>query len=253
LDHPAVDASALAVLAALATYADPAGLCWPHPKTIAAKLKKSRPWVLNVLNRLIAAGLVEKHPRKRNARSGAWEFILVNFGSPHPPAPSGVACQPADSFCQPTDSFCQPADSEQRKSTTAYSLNAMGGSFLQPDRQEQSEVADSNWVPTTEDMAFAASERPDLGSSDIAFMTKKMLTQHCGQPLNNISKIWRRWLLNERTTNAHQNPETRHPPIKRRGTSTDFCFGSNDRASRNDATARTALARLVARQTFNVP
>jgi hypothetical protein len=60
LDHPDVDVGALAVLAVLAAYADPSGLCWPHPTTIAEKLKRSRPWVLEVLDRLVDAKLIER-------------------------------------------------------------------------------------------------------------------------------------------------------------------------------------------------
>jgi hypothetical protein len=246
LDHPAVDPSALAVLAALATYADPTGLCWPHPKTLAEKLKRSRPWVLEVLNRLVAAGLIEKRPRRSRARPGAWEFILVNFGSSRSTALSSVACQAADSFCQQTGS-------KQEQKNSEYSLKVAESPFSHPDGQEQSEVAVSTWMPTTEDMAFAAAKRPDLTPSDIALMTQKMLAQHCGQPLTNISGTWRRWLLNERTTNARQNQETRRPSYDGRHTHTGFRSSSNDRASRNDATAQLALARLVARHSNDVP
>ena len=94
LDHPDVDVGALAVLAVLAAYADPSGLCWPHPTTIAEKLKRSRPWVLEVLA-TVDAKLIERRPRSKFPRSGAYEFVLVGFAASFSATSSDARCQPA--------------------------------------------------------------------------------------------------------------------------------------------------------------
>ena len=246
LDHPDVDAGAFAVLAALATYADSGGLCWPHPKTIAEKLKRSRPWVLAVLNRLVDAGLIERRPRRSYARSGAWEFILVDFTS-------SVSPTPQDATCQPADSFCQQADTEQVQQIPESSLDGSESQSPQEDGEGQGETVDAAWVPTAADMAFAAVRRPDLNPTDLSLMTKKLLAHHSGCRLPNISDVWRRWLLTERTSHDRRDHDARRPFHDRRSAGADTHAGGNDLAARNDAAARTALDRILARRANGSP
>ena len=63
LDHPEVDADALAVLATLATYADRSGRCWPSQTTLAMKLKRSRSWVGKIVARLSVTGILKIEDR----------------------------------------------------------------------------------------------------------------------------------------------------------------------------------------------
>jgi len=246
LDHPNVDASALAVLAALATYADPSGLCWPHPKTIAEKLKKSRPWVLGVLNRLVDAGLIERRPRRSHARSGAWEFVLVGFAS-------SLSATSSDALCQPVNSPGQQADTEQDHQIPESSLENAESQFSQNAGEGKGEMVDPTWVPTAADMAFAAVRRPDLSPSDIALMTEKMLAHHCSRCLPNISGVWRRWLLTERTTDGRRDRDAHRPSWDRRHTDAGAYPGEDALAARNDAAARAALDRILGRRTNGAP
>ncbi len=62
-DHPDVDADGIAVLAALSTFADRQGRCWPSQATLAGRLKRSRSWVSKMIARLAAAGLLEVRDR----------------------------------------------------------------------------------------------------------------------------------------------------------------------------------------------
>ncbi|NUB11526.1 GntR family transcriptional regulator [Azospirillum brasilense] len=67
LDHPDLDADGFAVLAALATFANENGVCWPSQSTLAAKLKRSRPTINRILQRLHDMGLVTiEHRRGRD-------------------------------------------------------------------------------------------------------------------------------------------------------------------------------------------
>ncbi|MCW2241856.1 helix-turn-helix domain-containing protein [Azospirillum canadense] len=207
LDHPDVDVSAFAVLAALATYADPSGLCWPHPKTIAERLKRSRPWVLGVLDRLVEAGLIERRPRRGHAKSGRWEFVLVGFAF-------AFSSNPAPRS-QPSDSRSHPADSEQSQNqNTSLSALVRGdvkrGFGVAAERLAPANVntATAPWQPSPEDLAHAAAERPDLTAEDLGRMTRKLLAHHSAQLPANSSAIWRRWLVTERAAPA---PQTSRP------------------------------------------
>src|SRR3954469_11132886 len=65
LFHPDVGVDEFALLACLTTYQDKAGFCWPSQSTLAARLKRSRPWIIKVLNRLEELGLIERTRRTR--------------------------------------------------------------------------------------------------------------------------------------------------------------------------------------------
>ena len=62
---PLKNASELAVMVALAKFANPEGVCWPSLKTIASYAHMSRRGVMHALNRLERAGLVERTRRRR--------------------------------------------------------------------------------------------------------------------------------------------------------------------------------------------
>ena len=64
--HPGTDADRVAVLAALATYADEAGFCEPSQATLARRLGRSRPWANRVVAALAATGLLRKEARSRS-------------------------------------------------------------------------------------------------------------------------------------------------------------------------------------------
>lgn len=65
-----LDADHLVVLAALSIYADPQGFCDPSQSTLAAQVKRSRPWVNRVIGDLARLGLIEKATRRRRHNNG---------------------------------------------------------------------------------------------------------------------------------------------------------------------------------------
>ena len=64
VDHPEVGPDELAMLALLSLYANRDGSCWPSQSTLADRLKRSRSWVIRVLNRLEDLGLVARTQRQ---------------------------------------------------------------------------------------------------------------------------------------------------------------------------------------------
>src|SRR3954470_9362100 len=64
VNHPEVGPDELALLALLSLYAGKDGACWPSQSTLADRLKRSRSWVIRVLNNLEAAGLVTRSQRR---------------------------------------------------------------------------------------------------------------------------------------------------------------------------------------------
>jgi hypothetical protein len=166
---------------------------------------------------------------------------LVDFTPSVPPTPP-------DATCQPADSFCQQADTEQVQQIPESSLGSAEGQSPQEDGEGQGETVDAAWVPTAADMAFAIVRRPDLNPTDLSLMTEKLLAHHSGRRLPNISGVWRRWLLTERTSHDRRDHDARRPFHHRRSAGADTHAGGNDLAARNDAAARTALDRILARR-----
>ena len=64
VNHPEVGPDELALLALLSLYAGKDGACWPSQSTLADRLKRSRSWVIRVLNSLEATGLVTRSQRQ---------------------------------------------------------------------------------------------------------------------------------------------------------------------------------------------
>ena len=80
LHHPDTDADHICMLAALSTYTDDRGTCYPSQATLARHVKRSRPWVNRVIAELTAIGLIRKTARTRtnNAGTTSCEYRLVD-------------------------------------------------------------------------------------------------------------------------------------------------------------------------------
>ena len=63
LHHPEIGVDEFAVLAALATYADRQGWCRVSQATLAERLKRSRPWIIKIINRLVTLTLIDREAR----------------------------------------------------------------------------------------------------------------------------------------------------------------------------------------------
>jgi hypothetical protein len=188
LDHPAVDADALAVLTALATFADRRGRCWPSQTTLATRLKRSRAWVNKTLGRLADAGLIAV--RDRWSENGGRLSCLYELqtaqtpvvGDGAPVAEKTAPCQPRRHE-QPesehiTDSLASAAQEDQQTSSIE-------------NRPAQTPAAD--WTPTAEDRRWAET-RHNAVDIDRHVEGFRLRCQAHGYRYRDISAAWRAWL-----------------------------------------------------------
>jgi len=201
LDHPDLDADGLAVLAALSTYADEAGVCWPSQATLADKLKRSRPTVNRILGRLEALGLVGiEHRRSANGGRLSCRYRLALIASNGTQDGAGVDI-PADSSA---DSPCSAASHKQpepeqipdtlhrRADERAPSASAGG---VEP-------VA-ADWTPPPSDRRWAAERFPDIDLDSHAERFVQQCRAH-GYRYRDPAAAWRSWLLQDAGRMAQQ-------------------------------------------------
>ncbi|WP_245987050.1 helix-turn-helix domain-containing protein [Azospirillum thermophilum] len=198
LDHPDLDADGFAVLAALSTYADEAGVCWPSQATLAAKLKRSRPTVNRILSRLEAAGLVTIEHRSSSTGGRLTCRYRLRL------TPDG-AVPAADSPDSSTHIPCPPASQEQHQpEQTPDSLQGRGreghstdGEDARERTQPAAEVP-ADWQPAAGDRAWAAERFPgqpiDLDAHAELFVRR---CQAHGYRYRDIGAAWRAWLLQD--------------------------------------------------------
>ncbi len=194
LDHPELDADGLAVLAALSTYADEAGVCWPSQTTLASKLKRSRPTVNRILGRLEALGLVAiEH---RSAANGGrlscrYRLCLTPIATPDSKA----------------DSPCPPPSHKQHQSKQI--LDSL------PERQRMEPVASSevpaDWAPSADDRDWAATRFPDADLDRHAELFVRRCQAH-GYRYRDIGAAWRSWLLQDIPATATRPLRKTTPP-----------------------------------------
>ncbi|PWC34058.1 helix-turn-helix domain-containing protein [Azospirillum sp. TSO35-2] len=199
LDHPELDADGLAVLAALSTYADDSGVCWPSQATLAGKLKRSRPTVNRILGRLDALGLVAiEHRRSANGGRLSCRYRLALTPATDPQGAgtrsgggAGVD-SPADSAM---DSPCPAASQEQpepEQIPDSLDQRADGGTGQPIAAQTVAE----DWVPTAADRRWAEARFP---AADIDRHAERFV-QQCrahGYRYRDAGAAWRSWLLQD--------------------------------------------------------
>lgn len=199
LDHPDLDADGLAVLAALATYADAGGVCWPSQSTLADKLKRSRPTVNRILQRLEGLGLVRIEPRRGadGARlSSRYRLAL------EPLAGAGVRPDTgADRDDSAANPGCSPASQEQPHSEQTPASTARVSPLPKP-------VA-AAWTPGPDDLAWA---RKRFAGIDVASHAEgfALRCQAHGYRYRDTAAAWRAWLVEDAA--AGRAPRTTAPP-----------------------------------------
>ncbi len=191
LDHPDLDADGFAVLAALATFADEQGVCWPSQSTLASKLKRSRPTINRILQRLDDIGLVAiEHRRGRDGSrlSCLYRLRVERDGQGHAAA---AACPvPADDrHDSATDSPCPPASQKHLHPEQIPDSLAPSGRGLAQD-------VPVDWMPTADDLAWARSRfgTVDLGQHVEGFVLR---CQAHGYRYRDVSAAWRAWLVQD--------------------------------------------------------
>ncbi|WP_042703311.1 helix-turn-helix domain-containing protein [Azospirillum sp. B506] len=195
LDHPGLEADGFAVLAALATFADDTGLCWPSQSTLAAKLKRSRPTINRIIQSLSDLGLVSVEHRR--GRDGARLSCLyrLRFTPQDMPMPDVAAAGLSpDSAVDRDDSAmhipCQPASQEQVQSKQIPDSHASGERM---DAQARPQEVPDGWMPTAADLAWARASHAgiDLGRHVEGFILR---CRAHGYRYRDVSSAWRAWL-----------------------------------------------------------
>lgn len=178
LDHPEIDADALAVLSALATFANRQGRCWPSQTTLATKLKRSRAWVNKTLGRLADAGLIAVRDRwsENGGRlSSLYELQTAPEGAPATNSPVAEA-----------DAPCQPRRHEQpdfKQKPDSLTVSA----------PEPAIAPGEDWTPSAEDRAWAESRHGAI-DLDRHVETFRLRCQAHGYRYRDVSAAWRAWL-----------------------------------------------------------
>ncbi|CAO3429362.1 helix-turn-helix domain-containing protein [Azospirillum endophyticum] len=194
LDHPGLDADGFAVLAALATFADDGGLCWPSQSTLAAKLKRSRPTINRIIQGLSELGLVGVEHRR--GRDGARLSCLYRLRFTPPDALSPDATDPirpvpaVDRDDSTTHTPCLPTSQEQVHSKQNPDSPASSGRM---DRRDAAQEVPEDWMPTADDLTWARARHAetDLGRHVEGFILR---CRAHGYRYRNISAAWRAWL-----------------------------------------------------------
>ncbi|HEY0835932.1 MAG TPA: helix-turn-helix domain-containing protein [Azospirillum sp.] len=190
LDHPELDADGLAVLAALATFADEQGVCWPSQSTLAAKLKRSRPTINRILQRLDDMGLVAIEHRR--ARDGGRLSCLyrLRFVREDAAEPAGrTAEKPTDRDDSPANAPCPSASQKQ------LHPEQIPDSHAPRERDPVCEVP-RDWMPDGDDLAWAQAHHAgvDLARHVEGFVLR---CQAHGYRYRDVGAAWRSWLVQD--------------------------------------------------------
>lgn len=214
LDHPDLDADGFAVLAALATFADEHGLCWPSQSTLAAKLKRSRPTINRILQTLDRMGLVRiEHRRGRDGArlSCLYRLRLVRGGGTDAAQAVPTAVPAADRDDSPTNAPCPAATQEHLHPEQTPDSHASSG-------PEPVRVVLRDWMPSADDLAWARSR---FGAVDLAQHVESF-TLRCqahGYRYRDIGAAWRAWLMQDaaagKAPSAAKMSETAQPAASR--------------------------------------
>jgi len=193
LDHPDLDADGFAVLAALATFADEQGVCWPSQSTLAAKLKRSRPTINRILQRLDDIGLVSiEHRRGRDGSRLSCLYRLRVQRDGEMVAEAAACPVPAEDRPDSlANAPCPPASQEhlhpeQIPDSLASCGRGPGG------------IVPADWMPTADDLSWAGRRfgTVDLGQHVEGFVLR---CQAHGYRYRDISAAWRAWLVQDAT------------------------------------------------------
>jgi hypothetical protein len=244
LDHPDLDADGLAVLAALSTYADDMGVCWPSQATLAGKLKRSRPTVNRILGRLETLGLVAIEHR-RSASGGRlscrYRLALTVAGNV---GEGARVDSPADSS---TDSPCPAASHEQPEpEQIPDTLHRQAGGRQVVDREPANakpiaKQVGEDWTPSATDRQWAATRFPDVDLDRHAERFVQQCRAH-GYRYRDVAAAWRSWLLQDMARIAQQPAEPTRNPADRANRSASGRHNVSRSASRQAADAEQRLS-----------
>ncbi|WP_247895980.1 helix-turn-helix domain-containing protein [Azospirillum brasilense] len=183
-------------MAALATYANARGECWPSQATLATALKRSRSTVNRILGHLAESGVIERESR-RSASGGRlscrYRLRLIPGDGPIPAA--GTMCEqsgmspvqtPARDVA-PADSPCAPVRQKQPESEQTPDSHASHG---------PAQAVPDGWTPDAGDRAWAESRFAgvDLDRHAEGF---RLRCQAHGYRYRDTGAAWKAWLAQD--------------------------------------------------------
>lgn len=257
LDHPDVDADALAMLCALATFANRQGRCWPSQTTLAAKLKRSRAWVNKTLARLSDAGLVTA--RDRWSENGGRLSSLYELKTERP---ADVRLDCADDIpVETTDAPRQwrrhkqpelkqiPDSLAKRERVTAQADGdaiAQNETAVETDRQtDRTDCDPADWFPSDADRAWAENRHGGGVDIDQHVETFRLRCQAHGYRYRDVGAAWRAWLNQDVAAGKAPCAAKSSNPVRSRGASPQTA-APQSAPQRNLDAWRAVAARLTA-------
>ena len=203
LSHPDIDADGLAVLAALSTYANARGECWPSQATLATALKRSRSTVNRILGHLANASVIEIVSRKsaNGGRLSSVYRLRLELGNGPIINVQSMAVQQRDTGVVVADSPCAMVRQEQLDSNKPDSLAGGAREGIRAERTEgypsgEPQSVPSDWMPSAADLTWARAQHGnvDLDRHVEGFVLR---CQAHGYRYRDISAAWRAWLVQD--------------------------------------------------------
>jgi len=193
-----LDADHLAVLAALSTYADCDGFCEPSQSTLAAQVKRSRPWVNRVIGDLARLGLIEKtarHRRHNNGTTSCRYKLAFEECSDAGSVPGMTPAVAAD------DTPCRPDDRTQRlkelNQDTRPPHEPLSGTIM-AGKADETEAIPDGWVPSH---AAIAEARNLCGTIDperhAAMFALKCRAKNYRYARGKLDQAWLSWITED--------------------------------------------------------
>jgi Helix-turn-helix domain len=238
--NPALRAEEIAVLAALAVYADPRGFCWPSQSTLARALGRSRSWVIKVLNRLQAAGVIER--TRRTGADGGMRTCLYRLIGHDRRARSS---DPPDALDTDGDVPAR-TPAAHRPDRDAEPVPAEAAAPVRDGAGEErstsgATVVDPTFLPSVTEVAWARERRPDI---DPLVFTEFFIAacRAKGYRYHDHAAAWRSWLLERKGGLPHVPAQTRSRPERPRR---DW---RQELAERNERIANDCIRRFMERR-----
>ena len=222
--HPGTDADRVAVLAALATYADEAGFCEPSQATLARRLGRSRPWANRVVAALAATGLLRKEARSRSnggmtscryqlalTPDQAESFLSQVAGNSVPPVTAPCPAADAPRHHRDTNQVNVEQIHSPRSDTRAPGCAKPG----QMDAGDSRVMPEQDWAPPEALVERAVRLCPDtdLDAHTAHFVARCRAKGYRYLP-NAMADAWLSWLLEDKRRDARQAARAPSPQLR---------------------------------------
>lgn len=256
LHHSDLGVDEIGLLAALTTYADRQGCCRLSQATLAKGLKRSRPWVIKVMNKLVKLGLLEREARfDRHGGQRANQYRLC-FTTLTSEDASETYPKSNEMGGLEGDGGCHGGDTTQTHSLSGIDSLSQAGerdSFRKPFERQTCDVEAKTgelWRPSDQDMLWASETYPDI---DAALLTKQFTdaVAALSYRYTNPQAAWRSWFANQarwRSENENRDGKRKAPARKLEPSDCRNIPAVPSLSDRNDAVADSCLERILSRR-----